>query len=133
MKPISFYDEIKGIEEYNDTQESDYLNVWLQGSKKLSNMIKALDKERVAHNSLSVEERKEADHGWKIEMLRVAIATRLGFYTRDAMDCFKDSINDEPLQEINNLKAEIKKLHGILKNHNHEYKGSWTSTARWAL
>ena len=130
MKDIQFYDVIAGIKEYNGEIETDYLKIWLDGKKKLGNMIKALDMERVAHNALSKEARKESDHSWKIEILREVIALRLGLYTASTMDCFRDSIN-ETLLEVDNLKGEIKELRSILKRHNHEYAGTYTSPARW--
>lgn len=130
MKKIKFYNEIESIREYYDEVESKYLDTWLGGEKKIGAMIKELDKQRVAHNALTTEARKEADHVWKIQMLRIAIAKRLGFYTEDTMDCFRDSLN-ESLMGLDELKAEIKELRTILKRHNHDYAGTYTSPARW--
>lgn len=132
MKNIQFYDVIKDIKKYNGEIEAKYLDTWLKGPKKIGDMIKALDKERVAHNLLSSEERKEADHGWKITILREVLALRLGLYTADTLDCLRDSIN-EHFMGIDELKNEVKELRSILKRHNHDYAGTYTSPARWVI
>lgn len=132
MKDIQFYNEIESVRKYNDEVESKYLDTWLSGEKKIGAMIKELDTQRGAHNALTREARKEADHGWKIEMLRIAIACRLGLYTLDTMDCFKDSINESFLA-LDDLKGEVKELRSILKRHNHDYAGTYTSPARWVI
>ncbi len=132
MKDIQFYNEIESIRKYNDEVESKYLDTWLGSKKKIGAMIKELDIQRLAHNTLTKEEKKEADHSWKIEMLRIAIATRLGLYTADTMDCFRDSVN-ERFMAIDELKSEIKEMRSILKRHNHDYAGTYTSPARWVI
>ena len=132
MKNIQFYDAIKDIKKYNGEIEAKYLDTWLKGPKKIGDMIKALDKERVAHNLLSSEERKEADHSWKITILREVLALRLGLYTADTLDCFRDAIN-EHFMAIDEIKNEVKELRSILKRHNHEYAGTYTSPARWVV
>lgn len=132
MENIQFFNEIKSVREYNGEVESKYIDTWLGGTKKIGDMIKALDKERAAHNALSKEERNEADHGWKIELLRIVIAERLGLYTADTMDCFRDAIN-ESFMGVPELKNEIKELRSILKRHNHEHAGTYTSPARWVV
>lgn len=132
MQDISFYDVIKGINEYNHEIEKDYLKIWLDPKKKAGDMIKELDKERASYNALSKEDREETDHHWKIEILREVLARRLGLYSIDTMDCFRDSIN-ESLMRLDKLKAEIKELRTILKRHNHDYAGTYTSPARWVI
>lgn len=132
MNDIQFYNEIESIRKYNDEVESKYLDTWLGSKKKIEAMIKELDIQRVAHNALTKEERNEADHHWKIEMLRIAITQRLGLYTSDTMDCFRDSINESFLA-VDELKNEVKELRSILKRHNHDYAGTYTSPARWVI
>ena len=132
MKNISFYDAIKGIKKYNAEIETDYLKIWLEGEKKIGVMFNELDKHRIAHNALSKKDRENADHSWKIEILREVIALRLGLYSLDTMDVFRDSIN-ESFMAVGDLKAEVKELRSILKRHNHEHAGTYTSPARWVV